>query len=76
MDIYTIGRQFFLPGVIGILTAATILMLVTLPFTFVRVLSSIRRLLYSREVSGRAIVTINIFPGKQPSKPPMQDESK
>jgi hypothetical protein len=74
MDIYTIGRQVFLPGVIGILTAATILMLVTLPFTFVRVLSSIQRLLQTREVSGRTIVTINIFPGKGPSKPPMQAE--
>ena len=76
MDIYTIGRQFFLPSVIGILTAATILMLVTLPFTFLRVLSYIRRLLHTREVSGRTIMTINIFPEKRPSKPPMQAERK
>jgi hypothetical protein len=74
MDVYTIG-SLVLPGVIVILAVSTILMVATVAFTFVKSLALVRRLMQSKEEVKRTSVTINIFPRRRSTKPPMQAKS-
>jgi hypothetical protein len=71
MDVYTIGRHL-LPVVAGILIVAGLFIPVSLVFTGVRILVLVQRLVGYRHQTKRPAVTINIFPGKQSSRPPMR----
>ena len=71
MDVYTIGRHL-LPVVAGILIVAGLFIPVTVIFTGVRILAMVQRLVGYRRQTKRPAVTINVFPGKQSSRPPMQ----
>jgi hypothetical protein len=73
MDLYTIGR-LALPVVMGIMAVAAILTLAMGIFTAVKTMTSVQRFFQQMEGTRRPSVTINIFNGKRPSKPPMRAE--
>ncbi len=85
MEIYTIGR-FALPVVLGVVTIAAFLMVVTMIFTTVMTIAMVQRLSQHSDAAGRSPVTIHFHAEKAPSqkapsravpqpKPPMQAQS-
>ena len=72
MDVYTIGK-LALPVVIGIMGVSAVLTLVMGIFTALKTLENVERFFQHLEESRRSSFTINITPGKRPSKPPMQE---
>lgn len=80
MDPYTIGR-LALPVVIGVVAVAALMTMAMGIFTAVKTMAFVQRFLANefarqKEANRRSTVTINIFPGKRSSKPPMRAENE
>ncbi len=71
MEIYTVGR-LAIPVVLGVITVAAFLTVVTMIFTAVKTIAMVERLTQQKEAAGRSPVTINIHTDRPISKPPMQ----
>ena len=75
MDPYTIGR-LALPVVIGIVAVAALMTMAMGIFTAVKTMAFVQRFFQQMEANRRSTVTINIFPGKRSSKPPMRAQNE
>jgi len=69
---YTLGK-LALPVVVGIIGVAAVLTLTMGIFTSLKTPENVERFFQHLEESRRSSLTINILPGKRPSKPPMQE---